>query len=462
MPTARQLQYADRLASRNKLEVAIAVAYMALAMLLGGGGSSAPLSELLLELVAAIAAAGWLFAGSRRETVSQPQDRLVWVITALALALPVLQLLPLPPAIWQALPNRENEIAALKLVGADSSWMPWSMTPSLTFASLLSIVPAVLAMIMVASLDHRARSLVIATIAAVSFASLVLGALQLSAGNSNAWRPYGAENGGYLFGFQANRNGAADILLFGIVAFAAVIARYRQSLGEGLASTSVAFGTILLGLGCLATGSRTGVALLPVCGIAVAIIWIRRRPGLRGTLLGGAIAVAIGIGAVLLLYRHNNRAAHVIDRFVFSHDPRENIWADTVFAISQYWPFGTGIGSFKPIFIANERLEFVDIFYPTSAHNDYLELALEGGLIGLVLLAAISFFIALMMYRSLLTRSLEGKAQTVFATTALIIIASHSVVDYPLRSMAIACIAGAAVGLLSAVPRDDQGGIPAA
>ena len=431
-------------------------------MLLGGGGSSAPVSELLLQLVAAVAAGAWLTIGYRRNVASLPQDRMVLVIAGLAFALPVMQLLPLPPALWQMLPGRESEVAALRLVGADSNWMPWSMTPSRTFAALLSIMPPVLAMLMVASLDHRGRRLVIAAIATLALASLVLGALQLSAGSSGAWRPYGLGNEGYLNGFQANRNAQADILLIGIVALAAGLVHYRRQLGETMSAMCLAAGTALLALGCLAVGSRTGIALLPVSALSVAVIWIRRRPG-RRAMIGTGFVAALGALGGLLLYFTNNRVANAIDRFAFTFDPREQIWAETMFAIGRYWPFGSGLGSFKPIYIANERLEFVDIFYPTAAHNDYLELALEGGIFGLALLAIITALIGRMIYRSIQGKSGGGTSQTVFATSTLIIIASHSVVDYPLRSMAIACIAGTAAGLLSALPQvHERRGYPAA
>lgn len=462
MLPARPLRQPARLSSRLRQEEAIAAAFVAIAMLLGGGGSSAPISELLLELVAAMTAAGWSIVAYRREPITLPQDRLVWTIAGLVLVLPILQLLPLPPAIWQILPGRENEVAALRLVGGDANWMPWSMTPSRTFASLLAILPAVLAMVIVASLDRAGRRLVIATVAGVALASLVLGALQLSAGESGAWRPYGNGNPGYLDGFQANRNAEADVLLFGIVALAAVLASYRRELGEGLAVASLALGGLLLVLGCLAAGSRMGIALLPLSIVAVAVIWIRSRPRLRTMIRGGSIAAAGALGAVLLYYS-NNRVAHVIGRFASGHDPRENIWADTLFAISRHWPLGSGVGSFKPVFIATERLEFVDIFYPTSAHNDYLELALEGGLFGLALLAAIFVLIGWMICRAWRGTASDGRGQTIFATSVLIIVASHSTVDYPLRSMAIACIAGAAVGLLSALPKvHNKRGVPAA
>jgi uncharacterized protein YycO len=40
------------------------------------------------------------------------------------------------------------------------------------------------------------------------------------------------------------------------------------------------------------------------------------------------------------------------------------------------------------------------------------------------------------------------RRQLIFGLGVLIIIALHSVVDYPLRSMALACLAGVAAGML--------------
>lgn len=440
---------------------AIAAAYLAMAMMLGGGGAATPIAEMMLQLVAALAAAAWLIAASRQGMPAMPADRTILAIAAMVVALPLLQLLPLPPAIWQWLPGREQEVAALRLVGADANWMPWSMTPARTIASLLAALPALLAMGMVASLDLAGRRLAIAAIAAVALASLVLGALQLASGESGAWRLYGKENIGYLTGFQGNRDIEADVLLIGLAALAAVLAGMRKRIGERMAAIWLLAGGSLLALGCLTTGSRAGNALLPVALLAAGAIWLGRRPGLRAVLAGGGLIAAAAAG-LFVLARFNGRVANAIGRFSFTSDPRQDIWADTIYAISRHWPFGSGMGSFKPIFIAAERLEFVDPFYPTAAHNDYLELALEGGIFGLGLLLAIVVLIAWKVVKSLRGAGEEARSQLFVAVNTLIIVASHSVVDYPLRSMAIASIAGAAVGLLSALPAcRETGELPA-
>ena len=431
----------------------IACLFVASAMIFGGGGSSAPLSELVLQLLAALALAAWLLFPSRQSGLAdqrRPSDRRLWVLAGLVLLLPCLQLVPLPPATWQLLPGREQEQAALELVGAGSAWMPWSVAPARTFASLLALLPPLLAMGMVAALDRAGRYWVIATIAAVALASLLLGALQLSAGTAGTWRPYGADNLGFLNGFQANRNAQADILLAGLVASAAALSGFGEGRRSGVDLMLAALVALFV-IACILTGSRAGIALLPVALAAVALIWLPRSFRLRTAVLWTGGLLCAGAASFLAL-RQTTAIGRALERFALDRDFRWELWQDTWYAILQHWPFGTGIGSFRPVFIAAERLEVVDPTMPVRAHNEYLELALETGIFGPVLLAVAASLLSVMALASWRRRDRVSRAQIIFALALFVLIALHSVVDYPMRSMALACLAGVAAGLLSAAP----------
>jgi O-antigen ligase len=188
-----------------------------------------------------------------------------------------------------------------------------------------------------------------------------------------------------------------------------------------------------------------------------------RRIGLRGALGGLAGAIA-ALGAGYLALRQTGPASQALARSSLGRDFRFELWEDTRFAIVQYWPFGSGIGSFKPVFVAAERLEVVDPSMPVRAHNDFLELALEGGIFGLILLGLAAVWLGWMTLRAWRSSApgagrkggsagdSGARAQIIFAVAVFLIIALHSVVDYPLRSMALACLAGVAAGLLASVP----------
>jgi hypothetical protein len=89
--------------------------FLALALALGGGGSPAPLPEIILECLAVLFAVMWMLGA-----LSAPQWRQVsgiaWIIAGIITAVPLLQLIPLPPLIWQALPGRSVEVDALTLI----------------------------------------------------------------------------------------------------------------------------------------------------------------------------------------------------------------------------------------------------------------------------------------------------------------------------------------------------------
>ena len=89
---------------------------------------------------------------------------------------------------------------------------------------------------------------------------------------------------------------------------------------------------------------------------------------------------------------------------------------------------------------------------PNRAHNDFLELALEAGLPGLLLLTALGGALVWRMVRRLRDAgAVEGpRAQVWFAAGVLVLLATHSLVDYPLRSMALATLAGVASGMILA------------
>ncbi len=433
-------------AGQARKRTLIALIFVMAALGFGGGGSSAPRSELILQLFAALAAAAWLLV-SREPGINRQAHQRLWILAGVLLALPCLQLLPLPPAIWQRLPGREQELAALELVGAGAAWMPWSLTPARTLASLLATLPALLTMGMVAGLDHEKRGWVIAAIAGMAFVSLLLGALQLAAGMALGWRPYGIENLGFLNGFQANRNAQADVLLIGLVASAAALRVWSDRRRTSVDVIFAAIAALLL-LGCVLTGSRAGMALIPVALAAAAMIWLPQRNRGRAALLGLGAVLAAGAAGFLVL-RQTAAVGRSLERFASERDFRWELWQDTQYAIMQYWPFGSGMGSFKPVITAAERLEVVDPTSPVRAHNDYLEFTLEAGVFGLMVLSFVAVWIGWMAIDAWRRRNPATRPQIVFAYAVMTIIALHSLVDYPLRSMALACLAGVAAGLLA-------------
>ena len=437
------------------------VAFIVLAMALGGGGSPSPLPEMLLEWAALTVLAG--VALLDRHDAPWPRQALVFAIALLAL--PALQLVPLPPAIWQALPGREIEDAALKLVQAGHRWMPWTLSPPRTLASLLALIVPVTTVVATAFASPRGRTIALTAIAAMTLLSAAIGAGQLAGGPHSALRFYAASHVEDLTGFQANRNAEADVLLVGLFALAALAYGNPRRLRQGGAVACAAV-AVLLGGAVLLTASRAGIALL-VVATGVAALGVGLRPSAQAwrarmrphAMLGLSGAVLATVAGLAWAVAGNPVLGRIGQRFAGGSEPRPEIWRDTLFAIGQYWPWGSGIGTFVPVFVAAERLEAVNSSYPNRAHNDFLELTLESGAPGLALLAILA---GLLTWRWVI-RWRAGptpmeRAELYFGAATLVLIGLHSSVDYPLRSMALAALAGVASGLILA-PARYRGGV---
>ena len=221
-----------------------------------------------------------------------------------------------------------------------------------------------------------------------------------------------------------------------------------------------AAGLILAGLlavlvfAVVLTASRTGIALLPLALIGVGVIL---APALadRGRLRFAPAIAALGAVAVAAFAAWRvggTTLGGVAERFVFSEDGRRELWRDGWFAMTQAWPFGVGMAGAQPAMIAAERLEVLDPALPNRVHNDYLELALEGGLLAAAALAAVAALLAAAAWRGWRGRPRE-RHLTALGVVILLVAAAHSFVDYPLRSMALACLIGTGAGLLMSTPR---------
>ncbi|MCM8731994.1 O-antigen ligase family protein, partial [Hephaestia sp. GCM10023244] len=433
----------------------IAAFLLIVAIVFGGGGTPAPRAELVVQIAALSAIVVWVWAwvrpGNRdRAEAHALTDWPLFMLAALFVAIPLLQLVPLPPAIWHQLPGREVERQALALVGAEQVWMPLSVSPTRTLASLLSLLPPMAMLYFTTRLTLRERSRLLGLVAALGLLSVVVGVVQLASGNGNWLRFYDMTNYGFATGFQASRNAQADVLLVASMAFAAWAATSRRIAESRQGWIAVGSVLVVLWLAIVVTGSRSGFAMIPIALIACLVMVVRRvrLPGRRMAVLAvGALLLLGGAGVVL----HDNvRVERTLARFDDLKDVRPEIWSDTWYAIGQHWPAGTGVGTFRPVFDASERLEVVRPSYANRAHNDYLEYSLEAGVVG-VLALAIALVFALYRIWTTLRRNDDRRArvQALCVLGVLTVLLLHSLVDYPMRSLSLGVMAGLFGGLLS-------------
>jgi O-antigen ligase len=119
-------------------------------------------------------------------------------------------------------------------------------------------------------------------------------------------------------------------------------------------------------------------------------------------------------------------------------ESRYTSFTRTLEAAGAYMPVGSGIGTFQEIYPGREDPAATTRWYMNHVHGDYIELALETGAPGLLV---ILLFLAWWMRRVFSIWSADDPDYYARAATiASAAILAHSIVDYPLRTAAISAL----------------------
>jgi exopolysaccharide production protein ExoQ len=421
-------------------------AFLVIAVLAGGGGSPSPMPEIVVQLSAlALIVTLLLFPRKFDLPAACPQnDPALAVLCAALIGIPLIQILPLPPQIWMSLPGRDSLVASLQAGGLADHWMSFSFAPDRTLASLLSLIPPLTLLLAVRLLTPSSRLALLVPLIIIAVLAAFLGALQL--GSGGAIGGLYPTHDGYAVGFQANRNAAADVYLIGLAALATLSWAWRERFDTTLNRVGAVSVALLLAVSVVLTGSRTGtLLLLPITVFAVVLLPARIRVRWGFILLG-----SIGVGAIIVLNATSiPMLERTFDRFMLNDGGRIAMWEDAIYQIGQTDLLGSGVGSGSMMLIAGEQLNSVDRFFPNRVHNDYLEWMLEAGVFGIALLIGALAFVVFRIRAGLDVRfDRTTRAGCYFAASTITVIALHSAVDYPLRSISIACLLAMAFAIL--------------
>ena len=412
-----------------------------LAMLVGGGGNR--LSEAVVQLAALPLLAWALFKLNPSQLGRGGQ----WAIALLCviLALPLLQLVPLPPSLWSDLPGRREFAEAYEIAGMALPWLPLSLDPSATWLGLLSLLPAIAIFLAILSLDARSRRILIVLIFVIIFASVLFGVLQIMDDVGS--------NRGRATGLFANPDHNAAFLYCGIpLAAAWAIGLVRDQARHRVIGLSfLALLIVAIILGVAASQSRAGMGLLFVAGLfSLVLAWRNDRNQAGRRLLRFAIGaylvvllLAFQFGFVALMQRIENQGLE---------DRRWPIAAVTYQAAIANLPFGSGFGTFTPVFDKLAPQTLLGYTYVNQAHDDWLDLWLTGGAPAILLILGFLAWFATSTVR--LWRGGQPQAPVLdlalaqAASIVIVLLLLHSVVDFPLRIPAISVLFALACAFL--------------
>jgi len=220
------------------------------------------------------------------------------------------------------------------------------------------------------------------------------------------------------------------------------LAREGPRAGRAFRFTFAAILLIAIVMGLVATLSRFGTALALIAGLCS----IALAAGLTaGSERRRIIRVAVIANLIALLVAFQFGFVGFADRIseALNSDLRRPLLSITLKAAKDYFPLGSGVGTFTPVYQRYEPLDYLQEAYVNRAHNDWLESWLEGGLLSAAVACALVACYVIFAYRSWRTAS-PNSGLTAYARAGSIcvgLLLVHSLVDYPLRTIALMVIA---------------------
>ena len=370
-----------------------------------------------------------------------------WLLVVSPLFAALIQLTPLPIALWSTLPGRGLYGQVLS-----PEWLALSVTPDATRASLMAGIPLVAAFLVARTSSQKQMVLLPPVLVLIAFVQAVWGLLQAGPFKSLY---FGAEFAGSLIGSFANSNHFANYIAMTLPLAVFVLWRSaphrREEAHQRPQFAAIFWLVVLLVLvvAVLASGSRTGA----ITGMMVTFFALMLALSAVSTTsrkwyaLGAVVLVVAGlvvVGVNTLLVRFD------ADRLGNDGNFRWMLTASSWQAALAFWPTGSGAGSYSAVYPAFEAPGLRG--FAEHAHNDYVELLIEFGLL-FVLFAALVAGLAIRQAWSLWRylnhdgRGADAAPLQLFCALGLLAVFLHSWVDFNLRipanAILCACLFGA-------------------
>lgn len=422
-------------------------AFLFLCLTLGGGPGG--LQDYILQ----VAALGLI-------ALSRWRNRLhttIWDVPALALIvgitlLAVVQLTPVPPAVWHALAGRAEVVNQMTIAGvATDGWRAISLDPLATERSLLWVLPGIAMYLSACVMSANERTRLVLLVLVVALLSLLLSVVQVAGGPEGMLHFYRYGENVAAFGFFSNHNHLACMLAMTIPLAVGLLvaAQRRRAAGDHvpvswLLLLAITIGSLLLALPV--NGSRAAIVLggLAMAG-SLAMLF-------RAHLARRTVLALFGAGLLAIVLTVQFGMDRVLTKLQDSgDDQRSAVRATTAVAAHHFGMLGSGLGTFVLAYQAVAPERDIGPQHINFAHSDYHQLWLETGIPGLVLVV---WFIVWFLWRGSAIWIMRPTTDPVLilgwaATVSILVVLVHSGFDYPLRKTAIIALTGLCCALLS-------------
>ena len=426
-------------------------------VLLGAGPllAGAVHEPVFVPLLAGCAVAGlWAQGRARRgaregrEPSPLPAGRLLLALHALVL----FQLVPLPPAVLRLVSPGSFSFYNDPLLVPLAAWRPISVSPPDTLRGLAFL--AAFSLLFLAVFREMGETVwrrrLLLTVVGIGVALTVVAFVQ--AASPEPQRIYGVWRPRWdwaVFGPYVNRNHFAGYLVMAAplaIGFALeALGRLRAAwvrrqrgwllLGEKDGNAVLRWSAVVMVIvaGLVASRSRGGVSSFALATLVLPVASRHRwRTALAVGLLIGLGLAWVGVGDLVAAFEARGIRGSRLD-----------LWRDTLPMVSRFPLFGDGWNAFATAFPWYQTLRTTD--WIGEAHNDYLQVLIDGGVLGAGIVAAL----LATAFRGALARA-ERSPLDLGLFGALLGLALHGLVDFngqiPANAATWIALAALAVG----------------
>jgi len=197
----------------------------------------------------------------------------------------------------------------------------------------------------------------------------------------------------------------------------------------------------LMGVALLLSGSRGGLVALLAEVVFILILTNKAQGasklfikiGLAVLLIGVIVGGAIMIGGESSLTRFAETA---VSNDISTN--RTHIWNITIQVIKNNLPFGAGIGAFAAAYTPYDTLNGIERV--EQAHNDYLQILADAGIVGLILAGFFIYQLFRTGLQNVKTENLFRRGVAIGALAGCFAILVHSLFDFVLHTTAISVL----------------------
>lgn len=319
-------------------------------------------------------------------------DRALLVLTALVLA----QLIPMPAALLGLLsPHRVELTSSIALAPEPSSGMQAiSIRPFATAWAAVVAGSAVLVFWLARTLFNRGGvRQTVRGICTIGMAVSILAIAQAATAGRRIYWTFPTDNEGPLpFGPFINRNHFATWIVMAVpLCFGYIAARSDRDsfaaarplsprarvarLLDGRNLWLIACGAAMIAA-LLVSLSRSGIAAL---GAASALTLLATRSRADTSRYQWFAVAAVAAAGAAVFWSDLTAVADRVAQASTAIEGRLRIWRETVPIVRDFWLTGTGAGTYQTAMLLYQQSD--RLWYFNQAHNQYLQLAAEGGLL---------------------------------------------------------------------------------